>query len=84
MREIFRLVAVEGRTLHGVKRTLEDAGVRTPKGGEYWDTVYLRERVLDDAYKPHTVKEVNALVEEGLMDPEVASKLDPNLFYGIW
>ena len=84
VRDIFHLVAVEGRTLHGVKRALEDAGVRTPKGREYWDTIYLRERVLDDAYKPHTVKEVNALVEEGLMAPEVASKLDPNLFYGIW
>jgi site-specific DNA recombinase len=84
VRDIFRLVAVEGRTLHAVKRALENEGVRTPKGGEFWSTIYLRERILDDVYKPHTIEEVNALVEEGLMAPEVASRLETGLCYGIW
>ncbi len=35
VRDIFRLVAVEGKTLHAVKRVLENGGVRTPKGGEF-------------------------------------------------
>ncbi len=78
------MVAVEGKTLHAVKRRLEDGGVRTPKGGEFWTTIYLRERVLDDVYKPHTIQEVNALVDEGLMTPEVASRLEPGRCYGIW
>jgi site-specific DNA recombinase len=82
--DIFRMVAVEGKTLHAVKRALEDGGARTPKGGEFWTTIYLRERVLDDVYKPHTIQEVNALVDEGLMAPEVASRLEPDLCYGIW
>ncbi len=84
VRDIFRLVAVEENTLHAVKRALENAGVRTPKGKEFWSTIYLRERILDDVYKPHTIEEVNALVEEGLMTPEVASRLETGLCYGIW
>jgi site-specific DNA recombinase len=84
VRDIFRLVAVEGKTLHAVKRTLENEGVRTPKGGEFWNTIYLRKRILDDVYKPHTIEEVNALVEEGLMASEVASRLETGLCYGIW
>ena len=84
VRDIFRLVAVEGKTLHAVKRALEKGGVRTPKDGEFWSTIYLKERILDDVYKPHTIEEVNALVEEELMAPEIASRLEIGLCYGIW
>ena len=36
-------------------------------------------RDKDDVYKPHSFEEVKALVA-----PEVAARLDPSLFYGLW
>ena len=79
VRRIFRIIAVEGVTTHGVKKVLEAEGVPNPSGGKYWDKRLLKRYVLDDVYKPHTFEEVSELVS-----PEVASRLDPEKRYGVW
>jgi site-specific DNA recombinase len=78
IRRIFRMLGVEGSTIHGVKRTLEREGVQTPAGGECWSAVAIRRFIRDDVFRPHTYEEVAALVA-----PEVATRLDKNS-YGIW
>lgn len=83
VRRVFELVA-GGAALHRVKRILEAEGIPAPKGGKYWAMKTLREIVLDDAYKPFDHGEVAALVEEGLMRPDVAARLDPQERYGMW
>jgi site-specific DNA recombinase len=84
VRRIFRMVGVQGATMHEVKRTFEREGILTPQGGKYWDRPFFRECVLDDAYKPHTREEIESLVAEGLMSVDVAAALDPHKSYGIW
>jgi site-specific DNA recombinase len=79
VRRIFRMVAVEGKTTHGVARTLEREGVPNPGGGRYWYKRRIKMMILDDVYRPRTLPEVDALVA-----PEVAARLDPDKLYGIW
>jgi site-specific DNA recombinase len=79
VRRIFHILAIEGVTLHAVKRTLEREGLPTPKGNSVWSQPFLRSLILDDVYKPHTFEEIAALVS-----PEVAARLNPHLRYGIW
>src|SRR5918998_1482863 len=79
VRRIFEMVALEGKTLHGVKRVLDREGVPTPSGVRYWSSLFIRSVILDDVYKPHTYQEVKLLVA-----PEVAARLDPEKHYGIW
>jgi site-specific DNA recombinase len=76
---IFRMIGAEGMTMHAVKKTFEREGIPAPGGGKRWDRTFFRSCVLDDVYKPHTFKEVQALVS-----PEVAARLDPTASYGIW
>jgi site-specific DNA recombinase len=84
VRRVFRMVALEGASLYRVKKALELEVITPPKGGRYWNKKTLREMILDDVYKPHTPEEIGSLVNEGLMAPEVAASLDPELCYGIW
>lgn len=79
VRRIFRMVAVEGKTTHGVARTLELEGVPNPGGGRYWYKRLIKRFVLDDVYRPHTLQEVAEHVA-----PEVAARLDPEKLYGVW
>ena len=77
MRRIFHMVA-EGFSVHGTKEALEAAGVPPPRG-VHWQRTYVRECIFDDVYKPHSFKEVAALVS-----PEVAARLNPSKDYGVW
>jgi site-specific DNA recombinase len=79
VRRIFRLVGVEGKAMHHVKKRFDREGIRPPKGGKYWSKQFIRSRILDDVYRPHTRDEL-----ERLVSPEVAARLDPNKCYGIW
>jgi site-specific DNA recombinase len=79
VRRIFRMVAVEGKSTHGVARTLERESVPNPGGGRYWYKSRIKTMILDDVYRPRTFQEVAALVA-----PEVAARLDPEVLYGIW
>jgi site-specific DNA recombinase len=79
VRRIFRLVGVEGKHMHHVKKLFDRKGIRPPKGGQYWSKPFIRSCILDDVYKPHTYHEV-----EQLVSPEVAARLDQDKCYGIW
>ena len=79
VRRIFYMVGVEGQALYAVKKALERDGVSSPTGKARWSTQVIRDRVLDDVYRPHSFEEVTELVPL-----EVAAKLDPEKRYGIW
>jgi site-specific DNA recombinase len=76
---IFRMIGVEGATIHAVKRAFEEEGLKTPGGGRYWNEPFIKSRVLDDVYRPHSFEEIRELVL-----PEVAVRLDPEKHYGVW
>jgi site-specific DNA recombinase len=79
IRRIFREVGAEGKTMYAVKAALDREGVAPPLGGRYWSLKYIRDRINDDVYKPHSYSEVAALVS-----PEVALRLDPSESHGVW
>ena len=79
VRRIFRMIGVEGMTMHAVKKTFEREGIPAPGGGKRWNRTFFRSCALDDVYCPHTYEEVKALVS-----PDVALRLDPDKRYGIW
>ena len=79
VRRIFYMVGVEGMTIRAVKRTFEREGLPSPNGKCNWSPRFIRRCILDDVYKAHSFEEV-----EPLVSAEVAAKLDPEKFYGIW
>jgi site-specific DNA recombinase len=79
VRRIFRMVGAEGQSLNSVKKNFDSEGVPTPKGSRYWGNTFIQRVITDDAYRPHSLDEVGALVSQ-----EVASRLDPNEHYGVW
>jgi site-specific DNA recombinase len=58
VRRIFYMVGVEGQALYAVKKTLERDGVSSPTGKSRWSTQVIRDRILDDVYRPHSFEEV--------------------------
>jgi hypothetical protein len=76
---MFYVVGVEGLPMHRVKKLFDSEGISPPKRGRYWSKQFIRSRIIDDAYKPHTFDEVKKLVSS-----EVAAKLEPEKNYGIW
>ena len=76
---IFRMIGVEGASIHAVKRAFEEEGLKTPGGGRYWNEPFIKSRVLDDVYRPHSFEEIRELVL-----PEMAVRLDPEKHYGVW
>lgn len=79
VRRMFYVVGVEGLPMHRVKKLFDSEGISPPKRGRYWSKQFIRSRIMDDAYKPHTFDEVKKLVSS-----EVAAKLEPEKNYGIW
>src|SRR5215204_15792 len=84
VKRIFRMVGTEGVAIRGVKRIFERDGLPTPEGKKIWGQFFIREAIRDDAYRPHSWKEIERLVAKGQMAAEVASRLDPQKRYGIW
>src|SRR5215217_2306034 len=62
VRRIFRMVALEGYSLRGIKKVLEREGIPAPRGGQYWSETFIREVIKDDVYRPHSFEEIKALV----------------------
>jgi len=84
LRRIFRMVGVEGKSLSAVKVILDREQVPTPGGARFWTRATLRALILDDVYKPHERVDIEELVTEGILSPEVASRLEESRRYGIW
>lgn len=87
IRRLFSLIA-SGTSVSGTARILTEEGFpapgsasRSPTAGaaSRWQRPTVREAVLDDSYKPHSHQEISALVSR-----DVASRLDPELSYGVW
>jgi site-specific DNA recombinase len=57
IRRIFREVGAEGRTMYAVKAALDREGVVPPSGGRFWSLKYIRDRINDDVYRPHSYSE---------------------------
>src|SRR5919107_1773080 len=79
VRRMFYHVSVEGLHLHRIKKLFDAEGINAPKGGRYWSKQFIRSRIMDDVYKPHTLDEIKELISS-----EVAAKLKPEKSYGIW
>jgi site-specific DNA recombinase len=77
VRRIFEMVA-RGESFYALIKAFEREGVRSPTGRERWNRPTLRNLILSDLYRPHTVEEVAQLVTH-----EIAEALDPDMFYGI-
>jgi site-specific DNA recombinase len=78
VRRIFEEVAA-GKTLRSIRRGLDKDGIPTPRGGRFWSHTCLKQLIAHDAYRPHTCEEI-----KGLVNPDVAVRLNPNKSYGIW
>jgi hypothetical protein len=68
----------EGSSVHGAWAALEAAKIPPPRGVR-WQRTFVRGCIFDDVYKPHSFEEVAALIS-----PEVAARLDPSKYYGVW
>ncbi len=67
-----------------MKRIFEREGLPSPQGKAIWGQFFIREAIRDDIYKPHTRREIEALVGRGQMSSDVAGRLRPEKCYGIW
>lgn len=77
VRRIFGLAA-GGSSLYRIRRTLNDEGIGTPRGGKFWSPNTLGRIIKLDVYRPHTHEEIRELVS-----PVVAARLDPGRSYGV-
>ena len=84
VRRVFEMAGCRGMSLNAARRALEDDGVLTPRGRREWQRIVLRDMILNDLYRPHTHEELERLVAEGNLSPEVFSRLDPGKLYGVW
>jgi site-specific DNA recombinase len=73
----------DGASVNGVAGGLTGDGIPAPSGGEVWSRFTVRNAAKDDAYKPHTREELEALAAEGRMRPDVLALLDPSRPYGV-
>jgi site-specific DNA recombinase len=73
---IFHLLA-EGNSFYDVVKFLNSEGVT--RRGKPWLRQSMRNFVMNDVYKPHTVSELAPY-----LTPEVLSSLDPDKSYGIY
>jgi DNA invertase Pin-like site-specific DNA recombinase len=91
VRAIFRMVGVEGLGNRTVAKRLNTEGFPTPPApvkekrkdrAWSWRHQFVRRCVLNDCYRPHTRRELEALVERGHMASEVAAKAPEGC--GVW
>ena len=69
------IATTEGIAIRGVKRIFEREGLPSPQGKDRWGQFFIREAINDEAYRPHSRKEIENLVAKGQMSPEVATRL---------
>ena len=80
---VFEWVA-GGKSPRATAKALARDGIPSPTGKRLWNSYSVRAMILDDLYRPHTPRESQGLVREGLLMADVAGHLDPSRPYGIW
>src|SRR5918994_5696571 len=75
---LFELVGAHGMPMYTAAKELERQGFYAPKGG-LWRVGVIRNIILNDVYKPHTVEELRAL---GIAE-EIIVALDAAEEYGV-
>ena len=86
VRRVIESVAA-GRSLYETARALECDGIPTATGKtgrNSWSLNRIREFVSDDVYRPHTPRELAALVENGQLRPDVMNRWEasePGIFW---
>jgi site-specific DNA recombinase len=81
VRRIFDLIS-NGASIRSVSRTLAKEAYSAPEASS-WSLHGIRNIIHNDVYLPHTHEELSALVDEGLLAPDVLARLDKNLSYGV-
>jgi hypothetical protein len=75
--KIFRL-AEEGLGTSAIQRRLYNEKVPSPEGKGSWSRRSIKQLVMSDVYKSHTLRKISELVSR-----EVAAALDPSKEYGV-
>ena len=75
---LFEMVGAYGLPMYSAGKELERQGFYAPKGG-MWRVGVIRNILLNDVYKPHTIEELRAL---GIAE-EVVATLDAAEEYGV-
>ena len=75
--KVFRLAA-DGFGLNAIQNRLYHEGILSPTGKPFWDVQMIKKLVGNDAYRPHTSRELSKLVS-----PEVVDALNLDKRYGI-
>jgi site-specific DNA recombinase len=83
VRRMFNTVGVDGGTLWGAKRELEQAGIRTTTGKVFWDVRTIKDMIQNDVYLARTPEELHTLIESGNLAPDVWADLEAGNRYGI-
>lgn len=79
VRRMFRMVGEEGKSFTAVKVAFEREGIPTPKGKTYWTISTIKRVIENDVYLARPTGEV-----AGLVEPEVAQRLDEGESYGVF
>ena len=79
VRYIFAEVAA-GTGIRTIRNLLDDEHVPSREGSKAWNRHFIRDLLMSDLYKPHTVEELRAL---GVSE-EVVSRLDADSVYGVY
>jgi site-specific DNA recombinase len=76
VRRIFAMMA-NGGTLNGTVQTLNREGIKPPSA-RTWNQTFIKDKINDDVYKPHTYDEIREIVSN-----DVAALLDADKLYGV-
>ncbi len=79
VRRIFHMIGDDGRSIRATTNALNAEAIPSPTAG-LWTRTQIRQTILEDSYKPHSVDELRAL---GVSDA-VLEALDPEAHYGVW
>jgi site-specific DNA recombinase len=88
VRRIFQLVA-DGESIYSIINAFNAEGIRPPlsnhrQKSENWNRAFIRNLIQNDLYRPHTYSELQRLVQDGNLAPDVLGRLDADRRYGIY
>jgi site-specific DNA recombinase len=85
---IFRMIGAQGVSLRGVITVLNREGVELPAStnnkSKRWGVTFVRDCIIrDDLFKPHAFEELQGIVCDRLLSPDVLAGLDASGVYGV-